>query len=324
MKKPINGSEGYIDTVNGKVGDVFTKYINNLTITGQLISILDPDEIAAIILHEVGHTYTFYYYLGHITISNLIITQAVRKALKVEDLNERKKIINQASDYLGIDKREYVPEGTLSAAPDYNSELKIETLMLNAFRRRHKSATGTDVYDLRSCEQLADQFSVRHGAGYALGTALDKMVKSQGGGNYSRVNVWLCRILAGLSLLMLGMATFGIVPLLILLANVGLSREKSYDDPEYRIRLIQQNMIDRLKALTMTSAEKNKLIRQINELSEISKDHKEDSAISRAIAYALSKARANEMNTEKMQKYLEDMVFNKLFVKHSQLQSLGV
>lgn len=324
MKRPLNGATGYIDTVNGRVNGVFAEYVNKLTITGGLVAELSPEQAAAVILHEVGHTYTFYYYLGHVAISNLIITQAVRSALNVKDIAVREKIIKQASDYLNLGEYDFIDEGDIGVGPEYSNELKSETLMLNVYRVRHKSATGTDVYDIRSCEQLADQFATRHGAGYALATATDKFGGRNGKGPVSRVSIWLSRVMITLLMIFTGLASFGIIPLSILLGIIGLSHEKVYDDTEYRIRLIRQNMIDRLKNLTMTKEERETLIKQIDKVLIVERNNKDTSPVSRAIAYALSKARTKEMNTEKMQKYLEDMVFSRLYVTHAKLGNLGV
>lgn len=323
MKRPLNGSTGYIDTVNGKVNGIFAEYVNNMTLTGGLMNELLPEEIAAIMLHEIGHTYTFCYYLGHVAISNLVITQAVRAALKVPDLAERGKIIKQASDYLSLGEYDFIEEGDIGVGPEFSNALKAETLMLNVYRIRHQSATGTDVYDIRSCEQLADQFAARHGAGYALAKATDKFGGRNGKGPISRVGVWFSRVASTITIIMLGLASFGIIPLLILLGVIGMSHQKVYDDPEYRIRLIKQTMIDRLKTLTMTKDERDKLIRQIEQIHKVEKNNRDESPVARAIAYALSKARTKEMNTEKMQKYLEDMVFSRLYVTHAKLDSLG-
>lgn len=324
MKKPLNGSTGYIDSVNGKVGGIFAEYVNKMTLTGALINELSPEQTAAVILHEIGHTYTFCYYLGHVAISNLVITQAVRSALKQKDLDKRTKIIKQAADYLNLNEYDFIDEGDVGVGPEYSHELKAETLMLNVYRIRHKSATGTDIYDIRSCEQLADQFAVRHGAGYALATATDKFEGRNGAGPRSRVGVWFSRLTTTLSIILMGMISFGIIPLLILLGVVGMSHEKMYDDPSYRIRLIKQNMIDRLKTLTMDKDERASLLRQIDKIQQVERNNKDDSPIVRSIAYALSKARTKEMNTEKMQKYLEDMVFSRLYVTHGKLDQLGV
>lgn len=324
MKKPLNGSTGYIDSVNGRVNGIFAEYVNKLTLTDGLIKELTPEQIAAVILHEIGHTYTFCYYLGHVAISNLVITQAVRSALNHKDLDKRGKIIKQAADYLNLNEYDFIKEGDIGVGPEYSNELKAETLMLNVYRERHKSATGTDIYDIRSCEQLADQFAVRHGAGYALATATDKFEGRNGAGPRSRVGIWFTRLTTTLSIILMGMITFGLIPLLILLGTVGMAQEKMYDDPHYRIRLIKQTMIDRLKTLTMSKEERASLVRQIEKVQQVERNNKDDNAIARAIAYALSKARTKEMNTEKMQKYLEDMVFSRLYVTHSKLDQLGV
>lgn len=324
MKKPLNGATGYIDIANGKVGGLFSEYVNKLTLTGGLIDLLTPEEVAAVALHEIGHTYTFCYYLGHVAISNLVITQAVRQAVKTKDVAERTKILKQASDYLNLGEYGFIEEGDYVNSPQWDSALKAETLMVNAYRIRHKSQTGTDVYDIRSCEQLADQFAVRHGAGYALATATDKFEGRNGKGPQSRVGVWISRLSIVFTILMLGLASFGIIPLLILMGTIGMTQEKMYDDTDYRIRLIRQNMIDRLKSLTMDKTEKETLLRQIDSIQKLERNNKEDSTVARAIAYALSKARTKEMNTEKLQKYLEDMVFSRLFVAQTKLELLGV
>lgn len=325
MKKPLNGAKGYIDTVNGRVDGIFSDYINKLTITGGTFRAMTPEQLAAVTLHEVGHAYTFVYYLGHVAISNLVVTQAVRKALKVTDLAERTKIIKQAADYLDISPYEYIQEGDIGLGPEFSNELRAETLMLNAYRNRHKSSTGTDIYDIRSCEQLADQFAVRHGAGYALAQTLDKLEGRDGAGPRSRASVWFERLFAAFGIFFAGVATFGILPLLFLWGILGLPQSKEYDDVHYRLRLIKQNMIDRLRTATMDPEERKSMIRQIEKAEQLEKNNKEPAgSVTRLIMQALSKSRAREMETEKLQKYLEDMVFSRLFVTHAKLDILGV
>lgn len=318
MKRPVNGTTGFIDTVKGRVGGIFAECKNPMTITAGLMN-MPADEIAAIILHEVGHVYTMFYYIGHITISNLVVTQATREALGTKDLNKRRKVLNQATQYLSIE--DMVSVGDLEMSPMWDSESGIETLLLNAYRERHKSITGTDLYDVRSCEQLADQFAVKHGAGLPLAKALGK-ISGGGGGRGGRIFVQIMQILIEIGMTVV---TYGIWFILGLIFNSIIpSVEKDYDDPKYRIRRIAQDMIDRIKRMPLTREDKAKLIGDYEKVMKIETSRQGSTySLSFRVAHMISKRTRNVYNQQETQKLIEDLLFNPLYVSHAKLQNLG-
>lgn len=318
MKRPINGTTGYIDTVKGRVGGIFAECKNPMTITAGLMK-CPAEEIAAIILHEAGHAYTMFYYLGHIAISNLVVTQATREALGTKDLAKRRKILNQATEYLSINNM--VSIGDLEMSPAWDSEAGIETLLLNAYRERHKSATGTDMYDIRSCEQLADQFAVKHGAGLALAKALTKM-SGEGGGRAGWLFSQILKILIEMAF---SVITYGIWFALSLVINITHpSIEKTYDDSKYRIRRIAQDMIDRIRRMNLTREEKAKLISDYEKIMKLEASQQDSTyTIAFRMAYMFSRRVKTTYRQQETQKLIEDLLFNPLYVSHAKLQNLG-
>ena len=316
MKRPLNGTEGWIDTAKGRVGGVFAEYKHRLTITNGLLKI-NPDEIAAIVLHEVGHLYTMLYYIGHIALSNIIVTQAARDALNNKDVSIRRKIINQATKYLSVE--DMVPIGDLEMSPIWNSQDGIETLILNAFRERHKSTTGTDLYDIRACEQLADQYAVRHGAGLALATALTKF-EGSGGGNIGRL---FNQILLNVIEIVMSILSFGIWFVLAVICNT-ISPYTEYDDPKYRLRRVAQDMIDRIKRMPLTREDKAKLIADYEKVKKIEANRQGTTySLAFRFAYMVSKNTRLTHKQQETQKLIEDLLFNPLYVSHAKLQNLG-
>lgn len=321
MIRPLNGTTGYIDTVNGKVGGAFSKAENPMFLWSDIFT-LPADEIAAIILHEVGHAYTFCFYLGQLAVSNIVISQAVRAACGTNDLAKRKVILNQATKYLSIEDR--IRADDLAGSPIMDSETGVEALLVNAFRERTKSATGTDLYDYRSCEQLADQFAVRYGAGAALARGVAK---------FEEVAVfpqtrWMKFMLTAVKIMwevVAGISTMGITFAIGLIwCSTMQMTGKDYDDHQYRVRLIKQQLIDRIRSMKLTRVETEDLIRDIEETAKLELTIKQDTyGLAYRLAMIISPKRKREFRNQELQKLLEDMLFNPLYVTNAKLKLMG-
>ncbi len=320
MKRPIDGSNGWIDTVNGKVGGIFSEYVTPMVLMSGIMK-YEAAEVAAIVLHELGHIYTFMYYTGHIMMSNLVIIGTVREALKIKEIDKRTKILKQATEYLKIE--DMIPAGDLATSPAFENETATETILVNAYRERHKSATGNDLYDLMSCEQLADQFAVRHGAGKALTSAL---VKVSGMAQYgkSKTMVMIATIFKMIVEVLAIVGTYGFLGVISLICNMGAVGGDIYDSDPYRIRLIKQTMIDRLRHYKASPEVMKAVIEDLDFVADIEKKiPKEHYGLVFRLTYVLSKKKRDSFAAREFQKSIEELLQNDLFVTTAKLQNMG-
>lgn len=326
MRSGYKSEISWVDTNTGGVDGWFSTIEIKTTLTKALADSLEPDELAATMLHEIGHTYVDFFYVGHAATSSLVISIAVREALGEDDLGKRKKILNDAKQVLGIQKFD---TDSLVGVPTFDDTKNLEVLYLNAYRQQLKSTTGTDLYELRNAEQMADQYAVRHGAGVALARALQKM---------ERVNTAARRrymfkmvvsnlpfiVLTKLSMLAAHIGSLGMLLILQVWQNTLVPDIRIYDNDRDRFKLIKQHMVARMKASKVSGRDLDEAIREIEKVERMmAKVPKESIPLLRRLALVLGPDRRKETNTYEMMKILEGLINNDLFITTAKLKNLG-
>lgn len=129
------------------------------------------EECAAIILHEVGHWFTYCETLDRVVTGNMLLI-GLSKAMSNGDPSVREIAIKRAGSIL--DMEDHVVQDLQKTT----SDKVVTTVFITDFGKKLMSTQGHSFYDQNTWEMLADQFAVRHGAGRHLVTALDKLLVS--------------------------------------------------------------------------------------------------------------------------------------------------
>ena len=276
-------------------------------------------ECAAIVLHELGHPFTFFEMMLRTSKGNQVLSYLVQKQTQAPE--EYKVAVLAVGDMLRLNEKQ---KEMLEKAKD---EKDLSVLVLAFNNDKARTELGFDLYDATSCEQMADQFATRMGAGMELITALDKVGGLEQWKNRHRLTFLLelsLYIFSGFLVLasleaafIFGFLTLGYV-LAFFFANVG----DIYDDAEFRPKRVMHEMIDRLKDREITKEERESLLHCIDYLKRLSEDKKGYNTVADYVKLLRPSYRRNR-DSELLQKQLEALSANHLFVQAAKLQSLS-
>lgn len=312
--------QGSVNPQTCRVTEIFSKLKSDVCFASNLITgtYFKPEECVAVFLHEIGHIFTYFYYLGTVARSALITTAAAKAVLEIEDSVERVKVLQEAERTLGIE----IPEIERIASADKRVRGKlIQSVFISADAQKMRTETGNNYYEIRACEQLADKFAVFHGSGPHLATALLKLKRDQGHSSY---NPWPVHVLVEVcKLIMFACGLFFMpVPLIayVLLAN---PMAKRYDDPAQRVRMIRQNIIEELKSKDIESSRIRELNEQLAVVQQV-EDSLEDKLSLMELFWTTIMPAGREAERQTIaQKRIENLINSELFAKAASFRLLG-
>lgn len=270
---------GTIDLENSKATGDFGNLLSQVYLGEKLLnkdSLLSPEEVTAVILHEIGHYFVALEMLTRITKTNYVMHAASDQLLKSETKKQRMMVLDQLENYYDdkIKDKERIAE--IKKHKDYYGVLILTSAINNSINQ-----LGYNVYDMRSYEQLSDQFSNRHGMGIHLVTALDKLHRRRPEyyrDYHSKGYHYLMWVMNALTFMMGGYFSFLIGGLKLLSGYLILSflqalsispNEVSYDPPKKRFEKIRNDLISISKDPNLSVAEKDEIINDIKVIDEM-------------------------------------------------------
>lgn len=276
-------------------------------------------EISAVILHEVGHVYTFFDFLVRFRTTNQILSTMVRQLDGTEDYSKREIIIKETSDLLDLS---FVDAQGLSS----KNNTTVYTVFVSNIARFNRSQSGAPGYDINSFEALSDQFATRHGAGRDLVTALDKLMKGtiyrRGWAGYFFMEfVKIALVLLGVYEVSIGnifgaWTTFGIV-MSFIFAD---SHFDWYDKSGQRFKRIRMQLIEELKN-PATSKESSARIRaDIEMIDKVNENYKDHTQLIGLVYDYLIPSGVQKRKQIEFEQALEEMASNKMFYYANRLQ----
>lgn len=317
---------GNVDLKNGTVSGVFSKFPVKVGLGSLYLRDIEggvgeftAGEVAAVLIHELGHAFTTFEYLGKTVMTGLVISGSVRSTVGIADSKERTKVIMKAANASNVMVDEAFVEKTIAKHGE-NSDL----ILLTEHVKNLNSLTKTNVYDSRNCEQIADQFAVKHGAGPALAKALEKLHKFSYDINYRStpmyVTLEVMKIISIMfftgAILVSGPYSIGF-GLTLLISHI--PGAKIYDDPKDRLIFLKRQLIDDLKKLNMQDVKNKDQIKDIVDSIECIEARIDDVKDRKtwAVAFwdAVTPWGRNREQQEAKAKKLEESLNNDLFVK---------
>ena len=99
LRKDKRSIIGTVDRETSTVGKDFTDLVMCIQVTKGLfltnagvgISDFTPEEIAAIILHEVGHIFTYFEYMGEVVTTNYVLQHVSKSIMETRDIEQKYK-----------------------------------------------------------------------------------------------------------------------------------------------------------------------------------------------------------------------------------------
>lgn len=163
--------KGSVDQTNFKVTGVFSTITSNIYLYVNLLDgTLEPEELAGIITHELGHVYTSFIMLGYLTYTVAILGT-------MEDIHQRYatnkdvevKLSNSLASYIG-EQGEPITQGIEPLAME----------VVNNASRVYQDYTGLGYKSTEDLEYLADQFTSRIGLAKYNARAMIKINRTPG------------------------------------------------------------------------------------------------------------------------------------------------
>ena len=293
----------------------------------------ETDFIIAIIMHELGHIWTFMEYVHHVTYKNVIVTSIVKDFLGIKEDTLRVEFISKINNIYGVK----VPEELTK-----QSDPKAQLVVIGDIYKQMYNDFSETTYNTTSVEVLADQFASRFGLGI-------NMIKGMSGKAFSWKGISVSILLTFVSGVIFGtLASFsafflviGTVPFtfeiflavvtagLMSLANITESfagakmklGTSTYDTPKQRLVRVRNMMINQLKHDPKNNDAK-KLIEQIDEsMAYIEKADDYNGFIVKLLRWVSSDFRTQE-ERKIYNQLLEDLMDNTLYVSGNRFKHL--
>lgn len=253
----VNFKTGYVDGFYATIP--FTMYMPHHIF--QRNSGFSAEEIAAIMLHEVGHAFICVALLAHTTVTTFLLNFISNNWISATKKEREHWLIsiNRTKGDNAIDVE------ALAAIDDVKV---VEVVIIASVNDEMRSEMGYSYYEMVAFESMADNYATRYGAGRALATALDK---------YHYANIQKRDLNAYLILELFKIVPFLLPSSLFVELWKRISRKfiaydfgcPLYDSPFDRIRRIRMGMIDDIKNFELSDKDKKEALNEIKQLDEI-------------------------------------------------------
>jgi hypothetical protein len=318
MKKlKVNAITGIVDMRNSKVGGAFEKMLFNVMMPYDMLTrtTFPADEVAAILIHEIGHAFTFLEYACRQITTNHALQNLVRILDKSFDNEKRVMLFDQAAKSM-----EMSAERT-RALKECKTAEQLTVVVMDQAVSHCKSELGGSVYDVNSCEYLADQFAARHGAGRALVTGLDRLFKDYGMTqremNFAENAFWVFMLIT--SAMTMGMA----FPVWALLVIFGPDKSAEiYDNANARMNRVKLQIVEKLKDPNIEGATRAMLLDEVKAIEKCMENYDDELTRTEKVAYFFRPAYRKAHDIEQIQKDLEKLAASDMFVTAAKLKMI--
>lgn len=285
--------------------------------------LLTDEEIAAILLHESGHAFTFLEYLGKVTAMNQIL------ALVYE---ENFVTVPQKSKEYMIEQFKGKKDPILLEAMDSKSPAERATVLMKSFLVEPSTVSLSGHYDQTAAEALADNFAARFGLARALTTALDKISRNDPDYVRNRSST-IVMSMVGTAIFVLTVGAIAIVaPILaalyggvllslVLMSSGESSRDYTYDRLRVRYLRIREQLVQELKQ--RKNKETRRILSDIIIIDRVTADMRHYDGPLDQIFNAIFSKNKDAIKSAEIQRQLEELASNDLYIKAAQLKTLA-
>lgn len=301
---------GSVDLATGKVSGEWTKIEHWLYVTPMIVSTSEftDEELAGIILHEVGHLITYYVYLGRVLSLNHALHEINSRwndSMSYDHKVNLIKHVNSSIDMMALD-------------PDALAEVKgsqtVTTMVVSEFANAPISAHNTSSMDYRSWEALSDQYAMRNGAGLHIASGVAKLSRLNGNSSYWSDGRHFIMNIFSLPFIVIGL------PMVVLMMLMNKPYD-TYDPPGERLKRIRREAINAVKNTKMPKDVRRQYENDIDQMQKlIDETNDKDSWLMFTWKHVIPSVRREEKNAEILNQ-LELLANNELFVLANKLKS---
>lgn len=248
----LQGTVGVDMTLAGDLSKVPV----TLYLSAPLFAKLTAEEVAAVMLHELGHVYFYFRYIVRTLVSNGVADMVSREFMKIEDKTQRLKLIKDV---------EKVTRSTIGNQENLIEDYRKETVYQHVVHEMlldRDEIVGGEAMAGRTWERLADHYVGLHGASDHLATALYKLETGGGWLFMQRAYVGYAAfylIEVSSAFILTAAALVSPVNAVAIAAGLALgmhlndTADSIYDEPEERYQTMRRALVARLKDIEQGS-----------------------------------------------------------------------
>ena len=311
---------GWVDLEKAQVHGDFRKIPCSIFLAENLFKTnkLSAEEIASIILHEVGHIFSYFEMMGMTITMNHAVSSAVyamfdpnRKVDKVKIVDAYAKLRN-----LTFEEKEKLI--------NMQSKEGVSTVLLQAEIQKSVSETGASMYDATGFEFLSDQFATRHGGGMSLVTALDKLQRYNRNPVYRNAATFYSLEMLKTVSFFAAIAIGGPVTILAAMLIVANNpHESTYDLPRDRAERIRRDLVQQLKDKKLSKEVKQALVDDLAAIDVVMEAMTQRTGTLQLVWKVLSPTTRKQMKHKEAQQQIEKLLTNDFFATAAKFSNLG-
>lgn len=330
IRRAKGAIRGAVNRTTGKVSGVFTQFTPSIHVTLPCFRIMSDEEIAAVILHEIGHCMSFFEMLGVQMSTNMALKAAYDTFSGKATPEQRYEILQALEDEFDVkfDDKNKLKE----SRPEV-----VTTVFLKKVVEASRSEGGTPLYDLSGWEFMSDQYAARMGAGRAQVTALDKLMRDMGGLHIPALRSGAFHLfmeayaLARSVLTVVAGAIFlgavgAVLGVLMIAGSVWLegsfANMRIYDDPEARLKRLRNQLVESLKVPKLPNERRQEIVKDIAIVDGVTKDYSTRKTLYEYVFTLFSPNTRQQEREMVIQQELEKLVSNDLYVMAAKLQTM--
>lgn len=313
--------KGWVDTSTGKVGGDYSKINFDFFIDEYISDIIDSkmmklynvtmgEGLATIILHELGHIFTGFLYIGKTVIDPIISTTAVKLIVDNKKYGkERVDIIRDAFKVLGVSEK-IAEKEVEKMSPDQLIVYFAKSIATRDTRRSLSLGTQD-----RASEIYADLYAVRMGCPKASVAALTSLPTFTKFG-LRVTGTGLLISMAGLGVVFPALVALGgVITALSVIATLGgvLTPGDVYETPYRRVKFILRDVIVQLNNnKTISNRDKIKMMadaKEIEKMCEECKSAMEGTVAQRFTSWLIN---GNDFKAQEFEHYTDELLGHSL------------
>lgn len=312
--------QGAVDLKHSKVSGVFAELQSQLLMPRSMFEndlMGTVEQVAAIVLHEIGHIFTVFEYAGRTITTNNVLAGMLRAMDKTVIADERTTVFAKGAELMRMSKEQR--EAVLNA----KSEAEVTCIVIDSAVQLSRSELGLNIYDITGSEQLADQFAARHGAGRTLVLALDKLERF-----YKKPLHWFLRMI-GFIFQVVGWIFIAAMLHVVLLATFLFMYAivPEYEIPEHntlkgRYMRILHECTEQLKNRSLSPEQKKAILADYEAIKAIADKVEDSLPLLRKFSYFVNPRYRNARKFHLLQNDLEALGASSLFADAAKLSTL--
>lgn len=330
---------GSLDLAKGRVSGVFSEIVNPLVVPAAAFTKDFPysaDEVAAVIIHEIGHVWSGYESIVNATSMNVIAATAAAALTNNKQDTVNVALVEESLSFLGVNAKETIEIARKAAKRDDAYVVILKSAMdarqhyMNSYSsNRWTGAVFNTLSD--TTEFLADQFAARHGASVALASFLQKASAANPNWKQS-VNAIASTVMASglLASLALTAGPTGVIPAIFVLGitstTVGIASLHGADHSttiHERLGLLKQDLVQILKNPKINPKHRKELLGDLERIEGIRKLSKENLTLSSFLSRHLIPSGRRAVKLRDFQRSLEELTNNPLFVASQKMRDIA-